>query len=223
MSALSTRILGSFAILLGLALLAPQPAVAEELAEPQVVIQGISDKMQAILKRNAAKVDGESDYVFSLANDVIVPHIDFGRVSALVLGKYWRRANSEQKKQFAGEFKRLLVRTYATAFREFKEWEIEHLPVKEGKRKGTVYVRTKVKRPGASPVLVQYEMYKHKKWGWKAYDVKIEGISLVTNYRTRFKAQIRRDGLDGLIHSLKAKNDSRVKTALMDQIKGKTG
>ncbi len=223
MSALSTRILGSFAVLLGLALVAPQPAVAEELAEPQAVIQGISDKMQAILKQNASKVDGDSDYVFTLANDVIVPHIDFGRVSALVLGQYWRKANPEQKKQFADEFKRLLVRTYATAFREFKEWEIEHLPVKEGKRKGTVYIRTKVMRPGASPVLVQYEMYKHKKWGWKAYDVKIEGISLVTNYRTRFKAQIRRDGLDGLIHSLKEKNDSRVRTALQDEIRAKAG
>jgi phospholipid transport system substrate-binding protein len=190
----------------------PLPGKAETLDEPQIVIQKISDQLQAILKKDRKRLKSDPSYIYRLADEILVPHIDFGRVSSLALGKHWRRARPEQKKEFVKQFKLLLIRTYATAFTEIKEWEIRHLPVKHGKRKGDVFVRTEVLRPGAQPVSVDYRMYRTRSGGWKVYNVKIENISLITTYRTKFQQEIRRGGMDGLIKTLKSKNNKRVKT-----------
>lgn len=183
---------------------------AEKLDEPQRVIQKISDQLQAILKKDRKRLREDPAYVYRLADEILVPYIDFGRVSSLALGKHWRRAKPAQKKEFVAQFKLLLIRTYATAFTEIKEWELSHLPVKRGKREGDVFVRTKVLRPGAQPVSVDYRMYRSRSGGWKVYNVKIENVSLVTTYRTKFQQEIRRGGLDGLISLLKSKNSRRV-------------
>ena len=199
------------------------PADADErLSEPQAVIQSISDQMKNILHRDRERLQSDPEYVYRLANEVLVPHIDFARVSALVLGKHWHRASPAQQVEFARQFERLLVRTYATAFSEFDEWEIQHFPLQQHSDERVVQVRTKVLRPGAQPVEVVYQMH-HDDRGWKVYNVKIEGVSLVTNYRTRFSQEIRRGGMDGLIQTLKSKNDMRVKTAGLNRETGFSG
>jgi phospholipid transport system substrate-binding protein len=217
---MGTRILSRaflFLLFFGLAVSAPEGAAAESLEEPQKVIQKISDELQAILKKDRKRLKNDPAYVYRLADEILVPHIDFGRVSSLALGKHWRRARPAQKKEFVKQFKLLLIRTYATAFTEIKEWEIRHMPVKRGKRKGDVFVRTKVLRPGAQPVSVDYRMYLSKSGRWKVYNVKIENISLITTYRTKFQQEIRRGGMDGLIRLLKSKNNKRVKKLAADE------
>ena len=205
-------LLSVFIALLGLV---PVLSVAGEgLSEPQAVIQDISDQLKVILHRDRERLQNDPEYVYRLTDQVLVPHIDFQRVSALVLGKHWRQADSAQRKEFSEQFKQLLVRTYATAFREFDEWEIQHFPLQQQSGGKVVQVRTKVLRPGAQPVEVIYRMH-HDDQGWKVYNVKIEGISLVTNYRTRFNQEIRRGGMKGLIQTLKNKNGMRVKTATL--------
>ncbi len=201
----------------GLVLTAPEAVGAEQLEEPQAIIQDISDQLQDILKRDRERLQNDPGYVYQLADELLVPYIDFGRVSSLALGKHWRRAQPAQKKEFVEQFKLLLVRTYATAFREIKEWEIRHLPVKPGSRDGEVFVRTQILRPGAQPVSVDYRMYRSKSGGWKVYNVKIENVSLVTTYRTKFQQEIRIHGMDGLIETLKTKNSKRVETAVLDE------
>ncbi|WP_052761231.1 MlaC/ttg2D family ABC transporter substrate-binding protein [Sedimenticola thiotaurini] len=188
----------------------PFTAVAEELAGPQQVIQRISDELQVVLMENQARMQEDPAFVYQLANDVLLPHVDFHRVSSLVLGKYWRRATAEQKKAFSREFQRLLVRTYATAFREFQGWEISYAPLRMSEGDSDVSVHTQVKRAGAAPVEVVYRMH-IRDGDWKAYDVKIEGISLVTNYRSSFAKEVRRKGMQGLIQRITELNDSRVK------------
>ena len=193
-------------VVLLLALILPLGVVsAEPLAAPQVVIQDISDRLQDAIK------DGKQSmpHIYALANDIVVPHVDFRRVSSLALGKHWKRAKSAQQREFMREFKRLLVRTYAAAFYVTKEWKIRHVSVRQGKGKRDVLVRTKVLRPGAKPMTVDYRMYQSGGGGWKIYNLKVEGVSLVTNYRTSFQREIRNGGLDGLIKSMKAKNDTR--------------
>jgi phospholipid transport system substrate-binding protein len=189
-----------------LALMLPVGVVsAEPLAPPQVVIQDISDKLQKAIKTGRKSMS----YAYDLANNIVAPHVDFQRVSSLTLGKHWKRAKPAQQREFIREFKRMLVRTYAAAFFATKEWEIRHVSVRPGKSKQDVFVRTKILRPGAKPAVVEYRMYQNGSGGWKIYNLKVEGVSLVTNYRTSFQREIRNGGLDGLIKSMKSKNDTR--------------
>ena len=197
-------------LILMAAAVVPMTAVSDELTEPQQVIQGISDELYVVLNRDRDRVMNEPGYVYHLANDILVPRVDFSRVSSLVLGKHWRRASTEQKENFSHQFQRLLVRTYATAFREFDDWKIEHLPLRAKEGSKSVAVRTRVHRPGADAVDVVYRMYRSDE-GWKAFDVKIEGISLVTNYRSSFAKEMRKGGMDGLIQRIGELNDSRGK------------
>jgi phospholipid transport system substrate-binding protein len=203
--------------LLGLVALMPGTLVAGELAEPQAIIQKISDQLQVILKKDRERLQKDPAYVYQLADELLVPYIDFGRVSSLALGKHWRRAEPVQKREFVEQFKHMLIRTYATAFKEIEEWEIRHLPVKQGKRKGDVFVRTEVLRPGAQPVSVDYRMYLNRAGEWKVYNVKIENISLITTYRTKFQQEIRRGGMDGLLQTLKSKNSKRVNAVALEE------
>ena len=194
-----------------LLLLWPLAAVqAEPLQAPQQVIQKISEQLQQILVENQDRLQNDPAFVYQMANDVLLPHVDFSRVSSLVLGKYWRRATPEQKVEFEHQFQRLLVRTYSTAFREFQGWEISYSPVRMTAEDTEVSVHTKVNRAGAPPVDVVYLMHRNQ-GNWKAYDVRIEGISLVTNYRASFAKEVRRRGMGGLIQRITELNDRRIK------------
>lgn len=197
--------------LLVLLICLPLSAAAKELAGPQQVIQRISDQLQVILVENRDRLQQDPGYVYRLANEILLPNVDFNRVSSLVLGKHWRQASDEQKTAFSREFRRLLVRTYSTAFKEFNGWDISYSPLRMSDQDQDVTVHTQIKRSGAPPVDVIYRM--HLQDGvWKAYDVQIEGISLVTNYRTSFAREVRRSGMRGLIQRITELNDRRAKS-----------
>jgi phospholipid transport system substrate-binding protein len=142
------------------------------------------------------------------ADEIVGSRVDFSRVSSLVLGKYWGRATPEQREAFSREFKRLLVRTYATTFLELEDWEIRFLTFPPGAGDTDVTVRTEVIHPAGPPVGVVYRLRRDQD-GWKAYDVVIEGISLVTNYRSSFAREVRRYGMDRLIERIAELNDRR--------------
>ena len=184
-------------------------ASANTLPLPENAIQNISESLKTVLQNNQERIKTDKAYVYQLANDVVAPHVDFNKLSGLALGKHWRRATPQQKKEFMHQFQRLLVRTYATAFREFGEWSLKFTPRHDANDAGNVLVRSEILRPGAPPVSVKYRM--HKKDGeWLAYDVVIEGISLVTNYRTTFAKEVRRNGMGGLIRRVTQLNDQRL-------------
>ncbi|MEJ1355395.1 MAG: ABC transporter substrate-binding protein [Candidatus Sedimenticola sp. (ex Thyasira tokunagai)] len=207
---LPLRHLSGLTLFLLVLLLTPVGASAEKLAAPQQVIQDISDSLQGVLSDNGDLLKSDPAYVYRLANEVLVPHIDFARVSSLVLGKHWRRASVSEREAFAREFRRLLVRTYSTAFHEFDMWEIRYQPLRMKAGSDDLSVQTKVIRPGAAPVAVVYRM--HLKEGrWMAYDVKIEGISLVTNYRSGFARDLRKGDMTHLIQRLSDLNERRLK------------
>ena len=129
-------------------------------------------------------------------------------MSQRVLGKYWNRATPEQQAQFVGEFQVLLVRTYATALKEYSEQTIEFLSTRERDGGEEVTVRTQITQAGAPPIPINYEMYR-KDDAWKVFDVSIDGVSLVINYRSTFSSEIRRNGVDGLIARLNKHNNEK--------------
>tara|TARA_R110002096_G_scaffold431278_3_gene646329 strand:- start:699 stop:1364 length:666 start_codon:yes stop_codon:yes gene_type:complete len=181
-------------------------ASAEDLNPPQQVIQETSDLLHDILQKDKSKLD-DLDYVFQLVNEVLEPRVDLNKISRLVLGKHWRKASDEQKTSFQKEFKGLLVNTYATAFKEFDEWTIHFIPMTFDPTDTRLMVKTEIIQPSRPPVAVNYRMALNKAGEWKAYDVIIEGISMVTNYKASFSKTIKSaGGLDQVIQQLAEKN-----------------
>ncbi len=180
---------------------------ATTLSAPQLIVQDASSKLQTAMQANPPS--GDYDRASQIVSEIIEPHINFTRVSRLVLGKHWKRATPEQKQSFKKEFRELLIRTYAVAFSEYSEWEITYLPLKANPEDKKVLVKTEIIRPGAPPIAVNYRMF-HEKDAWKVYDVVIEGISFVNNYRTTFKNDVARSGsLDTVIARLAERNKSK--------------
>lgn len=202
---------GGLLTLFGLGYYLPR-AVAGELPEPQRVIQETAVRLQEVLREERDRLIHDPGYVYRLAGEVFLPHVDMYRVSSLVLGRHWRTATAAQKRAFAREFERLLVRTYATALRELGDWEIEFLRLRMKPGTGNVLVRSRLIRAGAPPVAVDYRMYR-KDGSWLAYDVKIEGVSLITNYRSSFSRLIRQKGIGALIGELAARNGEKAPAA----------
>lgn len=180
-------------------------AWAEEgLLPPQQVIQHSADELQTTLQRPEYKSDFKKATRF--VDSIIEPHVDFDRVSMLILGKHWKTATPEQKERFKKEFRMLLVRTYTTAFTEYANWKIRYLPLQMKPEDKKVMVRTEILQSGAQPVAVNYRMVFTKN-DWKVYDVLIEGISLLQNYRASFTDEVARTGsLDQLILHLAERN-----------------
>ena len=199
----------AFFILLFITLgLSPISQAAGKLLPPQQVIDNTSNRLKAKLQRPDFANNQEKIHQF--IDQEIFKQIDFYRMSALVLGKHWKKASKEQKLQFTKEFKTLLVRTYAAAFTtQFKEWTIHYLPLKlkDDAKKATV--KTQILQPGQQPVNVDYYMAT-RKGAWKVYDLKIEGISLVITNRNTFNNMVKKNGsLDAVIAELSRKNKKR--------------
>lgn len=168
-----------------------QAESADPLSPPQQVIQNTSEELRKTLQSAALQQDFRQ--ANQVVKDVFDPHIDFNRISALVLGKYWKRASKDEKAQFKQQFRELLIRTYATALTEFKHWKVNYLPLRMGAGDKKVIVKTQVLQAGKPAVAVNYRMAL-RKGKWKVYDVIVEGISLVTNYRSSFQNEIRQSG-----------------------------
>jgi phospholipid transport system substrate-binding protein len=177
-----------------------------ELVEPQRIIKQASDDMIKALKDNQQKLKDNPDEIYCLVETILIPHFDFEKMSKLVLGKNWRNATPSQRQQFTEEFRYLLVRTYSTAMTQYVDKEIDFLPFRGDLKKKKAKVEMEIVQTGGSGIPMTLAVYQNKQDQWKAYDVKIDGISLVTNYRSSFASEIRKDGMDGLIKRLAEKN-----------------
>ena len=143
--------------------------------------------------------------VHQLVEAKVLPIFDFNRMTQLAVGKHWPGATPQQKKALVTEFRNLLVRTYSTSLTEFSNQAVEFKPMTIKPDATDVTVRSEIRQPGSQPVPVDYSMYKTD-FGWKVYDVAIDGVSLVPNYRASFANTIRQSGIDGLIKTLAAQS-----------------
>jgi phospholipid transport system substrate-binding protein len=186
------------------ALLVPL-AQAQQLA-PDVLVKSITEEVVAILKKDQDIQAGDSKKAADLIEAKIVPHFNFIRMTRIAMGRNWRLASPEQQKELADEFKTLLVRTYSTALANYRDQQIDYKPLRSKPEDTEVTVRSDVKQSGSSqPVSIDYEMERTPN-GWKVYDVKVGGVSLVTTYRDTFASEVKERGVDGLIKSLSTKN-----------------
>jgi len=200
-------------VLLLLLTLAAAPVQAQ--AMPDELVRTTTDKIQALLKQNHALYKKDTDKLYAMVYEHILPHFDFRAMSKLVLARNWRGASEDQRTRFAGEFRDLLVRTYATALLNYTDEEIIMMPFRASPGDKRVEVKTEVKRSSGGPnIPLYYRFYKKdEKAEWKVYDVSIDGISMVTNYRSVYADKIRKQGLDALIASMASTGPETVKPA----------
>ena len=180
--------------------------VLAEVPVPQTLIKTTSDRMQKALKENKATIEKNPSFVYGLVDKILLPNFDFSKMSKLALGKNWRKASTAQRERFIGEFRLLLVRTYSIAMLEFTDGDIVFLPFRGDLAKKKVKVKMEIARPNGPTIPMALSMYLNKQKKWMVYDVKIDGISLVTNYRSTFATEIRNDGMDKLIENLSTRN-----------------
>jgi phospholipid transport system substrate-binding protein len=172
---------------------------------PDELVKRTAEDVLATVKSDADIQAGDQEKIFALAEEKIVPNFNFDKVSRLVLGKNWTKATADQKTAFQTEFRTLLIRTYATALSKYKNQTIEYKPLRMADGASTASVKTAILQPGGQPIAVDYSLEK-KADVWRVYDIVIEGVSLVTNYRGQFAQEIRTNGLDSLIRKLGDKN-----------------
>jgi len=180
---------------------------------PDELVKRTADDVLATVKNDKDIQAGDQEKVFALAEEKIVPNFNFDKVSRMVLGKNWTKATPEQKTAFQAEFRTLLIRTYASALSKYKNQTIEYKPFRMVNASNIASVKTQIIQPGGQPIAVDYTLEKQAET-WKVYDIVIEGVSLVTNYRGQFAQEIRQNGMDSLIKKLADKNTAaQAKTA----------
>ncbi len=175
---------------------------------PDEIVRKNTAEILAMLKADKGLAAGDPAKVEKLANEKILPYFNFQRMTQLAVGRAWRDASDAQKAALINEFRRLLVRTYSSSLSQFKNQLIEVRPLKLSSTDTEVVVKTTILQSGGPGVPIDYSMEKSAGAGgdWKVFDVLIDGVSLVTNYRSSFATEIKAAGIDGLIKSLSERN-----------------
>ena len=178
-------------------LLAPAPV------RPDAMMSGLTAEVLSVLRQDQAA--GRVSDLTELVEKRIVPLFDFGRMTRIALARNWRLASPEQQALLAAQFKTLLVRTYTRTLLEFRDQAIDYKPLRAAAGDTEVTVRSAMRRPGVEPLTIDYDMAEGVA-GWRVYDVKIAGVSLVLAYRESFADIVRSSGIDGLVKALEDKN-----------------
>lgn len=179
---------------------------AQEMTAPDVLVKSVADEVLHSLRTDKDLQNGDVKKAMELVDNKILPHFDFEAMTADTVGKAnWRAASAQQKQRLIGEFKMLLVRTYATSLSSYKSQTIRFKPLKLDPADTAVLVRSEILQPGGQPVQADYLMEKGEK-AWKVVDVRFAGISLAANYKTTFAQEVSNGGVDGLIDYLVRRN-----------------
>lgn len=180
------------------------PALAQELG-PEELVKKITDDVMAAIKSDKQLAAGDKEKALKLAEEKVLPYIDFQEATRLAVGRAWAQASPEQKKKLVNEFRSMLVRTYSNAIEAYQGQTMKVLPLRNKPGDTEATVRNQFVRAGGKPVQIGYTMHKTNT-GWKVYDIVVEGVSLVLTYRSEFDAVVKQEGIDGLIKRLSQKN-----------------
>jgi phospholipid transport system substrate-binding protein len=190
-----------FACLMALAL----PARAQQDLGPEELVRKVTQDVLDAIRSDKQLAAGDKQKALKLAEEKVLPLIDFEEATRLAVGRAWAQATPEQRKKLVEEFRRMLVRTYSNAISAYEGQTMQVLPVRMKPGDTEVTVHNRYIRAGGKPLPVDYQMHKTDQ-GWKIYDITVEGVSLVLTYRSEFDAIVKQEGIDGLIKRLEEKN-----------------
>ena len=172
---------------------------------PDELVKNTTQEVISVIKQDRDIQAGDRAKIYALVEEKVLTHFDFRRMSQLAMGKNWHQATPEQQEAIIKEFRSLLVRTYAVSLSQYRDQKIEIKPIKLEAGAKDATVKSLFLQSGREPVTVNYVMYKLPA-GWKVFNITVEGVSLVENYRSTFNEQVRKSGVDGLIKTLVERN-----------------
>jgi phospholipid transport system substrate-binding protein len=171
----------------------------------RLLVVNVSNQVIQALNNAPDRAHGKSGAAYELLNRIVVPHFDIDAMARLVLGRYWRDTNPQQRQRFIQEFRTHLVRFYAASLAKYKDQKIDYKPLHASATADVVMVNTEVHQDNGPPIPIDYRMHL-KDGNWKVYDVAIDGVSLVATNRSSFGAEIRHGGIDTLTARLAERN-----------------
>jgi len=172
---------------------------------PDALVKNVTLEVVDIIQKDIK--DGDRKKLIALIETKVLPHFNFQAMTASAVGRNWDKATPEQKTRLNEEFRTMLVRTYSSAIAAYSNQKFDFRPLRAKPTDTDVTVNVRVLQSGTQPVTIDYDMEKRPS-GWKVWDVRVAGISLVANYRTEFDTLVRDSGIDGLLKALQAKNRS---------------
>ena len=180
-------------------------ATAADAGHPaQHLVEQVTSRILEGLTSQRESLQDDPQHLYEFVDRHIVPHFDFERMSRRVLGKRWKTASPEQQTRFVSVFRSLLVRTYSAVLNEYRGQTLTYLDPVPRKSDDEIVIPVEIEQTGGQPIRIAYAMHQDG-MDWKIFDVAVEGVSLVTNYRSSFRSEIARHGIDGLIARLEAK------------------
>jgi len=184
-------------------------AWAADQAPDAFIEQQCNQVLTEIKANKQALENGSLAPIMKIVDGLIMPSVNFGRMTAAAVGPAWRRATAEQKEKLQQAFKTLLIRTYAGALKQVNNQTLEMRPFRGGPNDQEVVVQTRVRGQG-DPIQIDYRLERTpgQGSGWKIYDLNILGVWLVDTYRPQFAQQINAGGIDALIQALDARNQA---------------
>lgn len=205
---MSKLVLAARIAVVGLTLLASLASAA--IADPQQMVRETGDRVLAELTQRKAELEADPRLIYPMVERTVLPHFDFRSMSQSAMGRFWRDANEAQKDDITLQFRELLVRTYATALLGYSGQQIEYLPVNYRAGETKVMIPTRIAADNAPTIPINYRLRLDDANNWLIYDIVVDNVSLITNYRSQFATAIRRQGIDGLIDALANKNRQSV-------------
>ena len=185
------------------------PVIASaELIAPDELVKNVTNEVLVILREDKRIQSGNQQRAVMLIEQKVAPHFDFPHMTRLAVGHAWRQADEEQRKALSGEFRTLLVRTYANTLTSYRDQTVSFKPSPKPAAGDEVTVRCQINKPGAPPIPLDYSLARSE-GDWKVFDVAVSGVSLVTNYRSSFASEVYKGGIAGLLKSLQEKNRRR--------------
>jgi phospholipid transport system substrate-binding protein len=194
----------------------PAPAAASATQTPEQIIQSIADQLATAIDGHRDELKQNQDKLISIIDEVLLPHFDIDYASILVLGQHAREATPAQRERFAKAFYNSITHRYAEGLLDYTRGRVKVLPFSGDLNDKRTVVRTQVVMDDGKLVSIDYAFRKSRSGDWKAYDVIIEGISYVTNYRNQVDAEIRKSGIDALITNLETKGGQALDSMAKD-------
>ena len=207
-----SHLLKKFLAAIGLVAIASLANAQTAQTPPDELVRTVSQGVLDEIKADRSLQTGDIERLNALVDKRVMPYVNFQRMTALAVGRNWRTATSDQQAALQTEFRRLLLLTYADAVRQVTDTTIQLRPMRAAPTDEEVIVRTQVLRPGKEPIQLDYRLQKTPA-GWKIFDLNILGLWLIEHYRNQFAQVVGASGIDGLIKSLKEKNQSLAQTA----------
>ena len=184
---------------------AVQTGPVQTLVPPDVLIKTVTEEVIVLMRQEQHAQQGNRAKAAALVEEKIAPHLDFEQMTMLAVGHNWRVATSEERSRLVREFHTLLVRTYGALLDGYRDQAIVFLPLRAAPTDTDVTVRAKIRQSSGEAIIIAIRMKKLPE-GWKAYDIVVDGVSLVLTYRGTFREEIARTGISGLIKMLVEKN-----------------